>query len=109
MLLSFLLSILEGIQEFVGLKRKRADLKVSFAIGGWNEGSTKYSTMASTAAGRDAFASSVAALIKQHGFDGVDLDWEYPGTRGGKPVDKANFVLLLQVSTTEKRFFFIFN
>jgi chitinase len=57
--------------------------------------------MASTAAGRQTFATSVAAFLKQYGFDGVDLDWEYPcggGLAGNasSPSDTANFTLLIQ-------------
>jgi chitinase len=65
--------------------------------------------MASTSAGRAAFSKSCAAYIKQYGFDGVDIDWEYPcfvrspdpnltGDQGcnGIPDDKTNYTLLLQ-------------
>lgn len=36
--------------------------------------------------------------MSQHGFDGVDLDWEYPGAldRGGREQDTDNYVSLLR-------------
>ena len=38
------------------------------------------------------------AFMEQYGFQGVDLDWEYPvaDTRGGKPADTENFVSLVK-------------
>jgi len=52
--------------------------------------------MAADPASRQAFARSALAFIRRHKFDGLDLDWEYPGKRGGKPEDRENFILLIQ-------------
>ncbi|KAG5306552.1 CHIT2 chitinase, partial [Acromyrmex insinuator] len=71
-------------------------LKVSLGIGGWNEGSTNYSLMASSPDRRRIFIASTVEFLKMYGFDGLDLDWEFPGSRGGAPHDKQNFVSLVQ-------------
>ena len=70
---------------------------MTLAIGGWNEGSEKYSKMASNPQARKQFASSALSFIRRHNFDGLDLDWEYPGKRGGTKADRDNFILLIQV------------
>lgn len=76
---------------------KTNDLKAILAIGGWNEGSVKYSEMAASEVGRSTFADSVVTFVKKYNFDGLDLDWEYPTQRGGTREDKENFSLLLKV------------
>ena len=71
-------------------------LQVTIAIGGWNEGSKKYSEMAADSERRKRFVESSVAFCKEHNFDGLDLDWEYPGKRGGSPDDKSNFIDLIR-------------
>ncbi|KAI9565681.1 hypothetical protein GHT06_009473 [Daphnia sinensis] len=89
-------------KKVMNFKKKQPRLKVTIAIGGWNEGSGKYSDMAETPENRRLFINSVLAFIKKHGFDGLDMDWEYPGSRvGSRPVDRENFALLLKEMRTE--------
>jgi len=53
----------------------RSHLTTMIAIGGWNEGSDKYSIMASIAASREIFVDSVVKFLQKYDFDGLDLDW----------------------------------
>jgi len=87
---------LRGFRDTTDLKRRNPKLKVTLAIGGWNEGSPKYSKMAADPEKRRSFVKSVVKILRDYGFDGLDLDWEYPGKRGGGPEDKENFVLLIK-------------
>jgi chitinase len=82
------------------LKKENPDLKTLISIGGWTW-SGRFSDAALTKASRSAFADSCVKFIKKYGFDGVDIDWEYPtggGLKGSKsrPEDKRNFTLLLK-------------
>ncbi|CAH0599782.1 unnamed protein product [Chrysodeixis includens] len=85
-----------GYKRLVALKNKYPHLKVTLAIGGWNEGSPRYSNMASKPESRAAFVKSVLLMLNNYKFDGLDLDWEYPTKRDGKPYDRENFVLLVK-------------
>ncbi|XP_053383141.1 uncharacterized protein LOC123564551 [Mercenaria mercenaria] len=51
--------------------------------------------MVATKASRKQFINSTLHFLRKRNFDGLDMDWEYPARRGGKPEDKANLVLLL--------------
>jgi len=74
----------------VGLKSKNPNLKVLLAIGGWSFGTAKFKEVAKTRFSRQTFVFSAVEFLREHNFDGLDMDWEYP-----KSSDKENFSALL--------------
>merc|ERR1712168_13304 len=88
-----------AFDRFTNLKKLNPNLKTILAIGGWNEGATHYSEMVKTQERRSGFIDSAVEMLLKHNFDGLDMDWEYPGGRSdsaGSPEDKENFAKLLR-------------
>jgi chitinase len=90
--------------EITNLKQRAPGLKIWISLGGWtfsdNGTSTQpvFGDIASTDAKRQKFVDNLYKFMKTWGFDGVDLDWEYPGApdRGGHQQDGDNYVALLK-------------
>lgn len=87
------------------LKQYYPHLKTLISVGGWTW-STHFYEAAATAANRQAFAESVREFLVKYKFDGVDLDWEYPGGGGndagkGGPEDGVNYTKLVQAIRAE--------
>ncbi|MER7533191.1 glycoside hydrolase family 18 protein [Streptomyces sp. NPDC097704] len=110
-----------NFNELRELKTAHPGLKVMISLGGWS-GSAHFSDAVRTDAGRKALvASCIDTYIKgdlpvdgaRGGagaaagvFDGVDLDWEWPGSDGApgnavRPEDKTNFTRLVREFRTQ--------
>lgn len=86
------LSLLNTIRQY------NPDIKILLSVGGWGAGG--FSEAASTIRGRRSFAATAVEILKTYGFDGIDLDWEYPcyseAGINSSPDDKFTFTLLLK-------------
>ncbi|UYQ64187.1 glycoside hydrolase family 18 protein [Streptomyces peucetius] len=103
------------------LKAEHPGLKVLISLGGWSW-STHFSDAARTPESRKALVSSCIDLYIKGNlpvdgarggegaaaglFDGIDLDWEWPGSEGDadtvyRPEDKKNFTALVHEFRTQ--------
>jgi chitinase len=85
----------ETIRAFI---KERGHIKAVLSIGGWGAGG--FSPAVATEERREVFARSFADIINDYGFDGGDLDWEYPGLEAAgiehSPDDTRNFTLFMK-------------
>lgn len=85
-------------RQLLLLKEQYPHLQTLISVGGWTL-SDKFSDVALTEQSRFHFAASAVDFIVTYGFDGIDLDWEYPVSGGlpsntYRPSDKENYTLL---------------
>lgn len=63
------------IHRLNNLRNYNPHLSTLISIGGWNEGSDKYSQMVRDPNSRKVFVDSVVKFLDHYDFDGLDLDW----------------------------------
>ena len=100
-----------NLNQLAEIKAKNPRLKALISLGGWS-GSAFFSDAVLTDASRKKLVSSCIDLwikgnlpglapgVAAGIIDGIDLDWEWPGSAGNtgnviRPEDKQNFTLLL--------------
>lgn len=99
------------MKRLVMLKARFPHLKTAFSIGGWTL-SGQFSSVTADDTKRKKFIDSSIAFANKFGFDGIDIDWEYPVVGGnldsampgvnyaeanpGKSTDAANYTKFLK-------------
>ena len=86
----------DAVREFT---RNKGHIKAILSVGGWGAGG--FSPAVATPESREIFAQSLVDIVNDYGFDGIDMDWEYPcdGIAGIEysPEDKPNYTALTQL------------
>ncbi|MEO3690717.1 glycoside hydrolase family 18 protein [Roseateles paludis] len=85
------------------LKARDPKVTVLASVGGWG-GSDPFFHLAATPTGRAAFVQGALDFLRKYpAFDGIDIDWEHPGSNGsangvplGSREDGEHYVALLQ-------------
>ena len=80
-------------EQLVRLKRANPHLKIMLSIGGWNNAERGFVQVVDTPKTRETFNVHAANWLRTNGYDGIDINWEYPGAeeRGSQPADKRKF------------------
>lgn len=86
---------LGAVNQLKVLRRNHPSLQLLMSIGGYTL-SDDFPAISSTPASRTHFVNACVAFMQAKGFDGIDVDWEYPAL-----ADKDNFTALLQEFRTK--------
>ncbi|KAJ3012136.1 hypothetical protein NUW54_g1959 [Trametes sanguinea] len=69
-----------NLKQLYLLKLQNRNLKVVLSIGGWTYSQYGHFSFVTDATKRATFVTSAVSLIENYGFDGIDIDFEYPSS-----------------------------
>ncbi|CAM4857741.1 unnamed protein product [Rotaria socialis] len=85
-------------ERVIKLKETNPDLRVLLSVGGWTHASRGFNDVSKNAANIKTFAANSIKFLRDNKFDGLDLDWEYPGAKdqGAEPHTKTGYTKLVK-------------
>ena len=84
--------------DFNKLKDDFPHLKTLLSVGGQSAGSRGFNQITQSEANMKLFSRNCIIYMRDRGFDGIDIDWEWPGD-----VNKEKFTQLLKVRSCQPR------
>ncbi|KAH9006963.1 glycoside hydrolase family 18 protein [Lactarius hatsudake] len=86
----------DTLLRLVGVAHQKSK-KVKLSVGGW-DGSKYFSWAVQNDSSRHTFVGNIVDVYSKYNLDGIDIDWEYPGTKGSSQnyVDQSDTANLLE-------------
>ena len=86
---------LDLFAKLASFKARKPDLKLILRIG--DDNGRLYSKLSKKTETRSNFIKNTLDFIREHNFDGIEIDWKWPCGQSGSSNDKQNLPLLLKV------------
>ncbi|TFK24098.1 hypothetical protein FA15DRAFT_593009 [Coprinopsis marcescibilis] len=88
------------LKQLYLLKLKKRNVKVLLSIGGWTYSQSGHFNFVTNPTARSKFITDAVKLIEDYGFDGIDIDYEYP-SNDAQGQGLADLVTMLRNALTK--------